>query len=360
MSLLTFFPGPSKVDPNINVFLQEAYDLGILSLQHRSSEFMVLVKKTIDLLKAKLNIPKDYKIVFTGSATECWEILSQAFIEHFSLHVTTGAFGEKWYSYRCQLAPNAAQLRLSAQKIVSINAILKFKNLKPIICLTQNETSNGTQVKNKLIRKIKTRIDPCLIFVDATSYMGGNEIDWRVGDVFFASVQKCFGLPPGLGIMVCSPRAILEAEKLNHKKHYNNLPALIKHIRTYQTPYTPNTLGIFLLKKVLEKRPDITLTNKILKERAKEVNRTLIKNRYKPFIINSSVRSDTVLIFEDDKLFINDLKKKAIKVGIQLGNGYGHLKNTTFRIANFPAYSDKDFEKLINFLMSAKQDSKMI
>jgi phosphoserine aminotransferase len=35
---------------------------------------------------------------------------------------------------------------------------------------------------------------------------------------------------------------------------------------------------------------------------------------------------------------------------MQLGGGYGPLKPTSFRIANFPAITDAEFDKLIAFL----------
>jgi phosphoserine aminotransferase len=35
---------------------------------------------------------------------------------------------------------------------------------------------------------------------------------------------------------------------------------------------------------------------------------------------------------------------------MQLGSGYGPLKPTSFRIANFPAITDEEFDRLIDFL----------
>ena len=63
--------------------------------------------KTITLLKEKLDIPKDYTIFFTSSATECWEILAQSLIVTRSFHIYNGAFGEKWYDYTLRLKPAA-------------------------------------------------------------------------------------------------------------------------------------------------------------------------------------------------------------------------------------------------------------
>jgi phosphoserine aminotransferase len=57
-----------------------------------------------------------------------------------------------------------------------------------------------------------SKIPDALIAVDATSSMAGVELDWQSADIWFASVQKCFGLPAGMAVMVCSPRALQYAE----------------------------------------------------------------------------------------------------------------------------------------------------
>jgi phosphoserine aminotransferase len=47
---------------------------------------------------------------------------------------------------------------------------------------------------------------------------------------------------------------------------------------------------------------------------------------------------------------ISEIKKSAEKEGMQMGGGYGPLKASSFRIANFPAISDSEFQHLISFL----------
>ncbi|MEP0711709.1 MAG: alanine--glyoxylate aminotransferase family protein, partial [Algoriphagus sp.] len=44
------------------------------------------------------------------------------------------------------------------------------------------------------------------------------------------------------------------------------------------------------------------------------------------------------------------VKKDAEKEGMQLGSGYGPHKPTSFRIANFPAITNTEMDKLIGFL----------
>jgi phosphoserine aminotransferase len=41
---------------------------------------------------------------------------------------------------------------------------------------------------------------------------------------------------------------------------------------------------------------------------------------------------------------------EAKEAGMELGGGYGPLKPTSFRIANFPAITDAEMDRLMEFL----------
>src|SRR5688500_12057505 len=105
--MISFYPGPSRVHDEIPQYVQEAYDKGFLSINHRSEEFMKMSEKTIQLLKTKLEIPRDYKIFYTTSATESWEIIAQSLITKSSFHIFNGAFGKKWYEYTRRICSGA-------------------------------------------------------------------------------------------------------------------------------------------------------------------------------------------------------------------------------------------------------------
>ncbi len=70
--MLTFYPGPSKVYPELAIYMQDAMKEGILSQNHRSLAFMNMLSNCMNLFKEKQNIPNDYMVYFTSSATECW------------------------------------------------------------------------------------------------------------------------------------------------------------------------------------------------------------------------------------------------------------------------------------------------
>lgn len=348
--MTSFYPGPSRVHDEIPAYVKDAARLGIMSINHRSEEFVAISKKTITLLKQKLSIPKNYTVFFTSSATECWEIITQSWITDKSHHFYNGAFGQKWYEYTRKIKPGATALPFD-REVELDSSKLKLDGNKGVICITQNETSNGTQVANKAIATIKKNNPDNLIAIDATSSMAGIILDFKSADIWFASVQKCFGLPAGLGIMVCSPTAIAQSKAINNNQYYNSVVFMDAMMEKWQTPFTPNVLSIYLLMRVLEKSKPIKEVHKITIGRFNEWNSFLQKTKnLKHLVKNKSIHSYTVLPIEGDPASIAKIKKSAKLKGFLLGEGYGDLKATTFRIANFPALKNVEITKLKRFL----------
>ncbi|MEJ0056258.1 MAG: aminotransferase class V-fold PLP-dependent enzyme [Bacteroidota bacterium] len=182
--MISFYPGPSRVHDELSEWTKSAHKKGILSMNHRSPEFIALSEKTIMLLRKKLSVPEKYTVLFASSATECWEIIAQSLIKKKSIHVHNGAFGEKWFDYTSKLKPGAQSVSFNIEKELRPKELIFGDG--EIICLTQNETSNGTQVSNKIIAAIKKNNPGHLIAVDATSSMAGIVLDFASADLWFA------------------------------------------------------------------------------------------------------------------------------------------------------------------------------
>jgi phosphoserine aminotransferase len=347
--MISFYPGPSRVYDEIPKYVKEAHKAGILSMNHRSDEFMDLSKKTVNLLKKKLNVPKNYFIFFATSATECWEIIAQSLITKKSTHIFNGAFGQKWFQYTKRIIKDAEPFEFDKNEILNTDKLLFPES--EIICITQNETSNGTQVTNEIIHNIQKNNPISLLAVDATSSMAGIYLNFKNADIWFASVQKCFGLPAGLSIMICSPRAIDKMKSFGENKHYNSLSFMKEMMDIWQTPCTPNVLGIYLLMRVLKDSDTIKAVHKkIIKRKNDWVSFLSSREKFEPLIQNSNVQSSTVICMKGHPREITNVKKKAKKAGVILGEGYGTLKSKTFRIANFPAIKEKEIKELKKIL----------
>ncbi|MEY4538930.1 MAG: hypothetical protein RLZZ306_687 [Bacteroidota bacterium] len=342
---MTFYPGPSKVYPQVANYLQKAFAEGILSVNHRSQEGMEIIRGAVEGLHEKLNIPDDFHIYFISSATEAWEIIAQSLTCEKSLHFYNGAFGEKWANYAEKLIQSVERIPFKLNELPDLQSVSNFKD---VICITQNETSNGTQIKD--LKRFRKGFPESIIAVDATSSLGGIDFDYEDGDVWFASVQKCLGLPAGMAIMICSPRAIERASEINDRKFYNSLLFIHENFQKFQTHYTPNMLSIYLVKKLMQEVENISIIDKRLKLRAKKWYDFFDNKAIKCLVENLNVRSDTVITIEGTEDEIKQIKAITKANGITVGNGYGSWKNTTFRIANFPAIEDFEIEALMKIL----------
>ncbi|MDW8331980.1 MAG: aminotransferase class V-fold PLP-dependent enzyme [Cyclobacteriaceae bacterium] len=345
--MISFYPGPSRIYPKVSRYLTDACREGIVSINHRSDAFMDLYRQTVKLFREKLFLPSDYALYFVSSATECWEIIAQSLTAEKSVHLFNGAFGQKWYDYATHLV-NTRAISFDIQQALQPAVVADAD----VICITQNETSNGTQVKPKIIQKIRQLNPDVLLAVDATSSMGGINLPWHIADIWFASVQKCFGLPAGMGVLICSPAAIRKAESVNNTSHYNSLLFLEEMRQRNQTSYTPNVLTIYLLMRLLKDIRTIDRIEKTIRGRFRKWERFFDeKSPHLNFLIqNKNVRSFTVMAIETQPHLLNEIKIKARDAGFILGEGYGPWKQTTFRIANFPALQRSEIARLMDFL----------
>ena len=330
--------------------MSQAYKSGLLSANHRSPDFEQLYVEVLAVLKKRLNVPEGYSLFFTSSATECWEVIAQSLVQQQSHHIYNGAFGQKWFTYTQRLRPQATWQPYDVQAPLPVDG-LELPAGTEVLCVTQNETSNGTQVSNATLAALRAKHPEVLLAVDATSSMAGVKLRFDLADVWYASVQKCFGLPAGMAVMLCSERAIERAEQIGANSHYNSLPFMVQNMRKYQTTHTPNVLNIYLLYRTQKEARRIRAVDASLKRRAAAFMAACQHlPGLQPLVKNEAVRSDTVLVFEGTPELVAQVIQQAAQAGLVLGKGYGAHKTTTFRVANFPAVTDAEMNRLLQFL----------
>lgn len=348
--MINFYPGPSKIHER---YPEIAYDLlrsGLTSYNHRSTSFEKGYQHSVYTLKQKLNVPKDYEVVFLSSATECWESICQTFNTLDTVFYYNGAFGKKWSEQGNHNLTKPVSIQFDKNDSIGNHFI---PNSTDLVCYIQNETSNGSQVKRDEQQKIRTHFSNSLIAVDATSSLGAEHIDYPSVDIVYASVQKCLGMPAGLAVMILSPQAISTLDQRKKNSYYNDLSNIWENHKKNQTTHTPNILGILGIGKLFETLPNLTtFTNKML-ERVSLFQSVIEDSQVFDFLIkNENLRSNTVfcLTHKTPASVIDE----AYKNGLIIGKGYGEWKNKTIRIANFPAHTDQDFQTLITFIKQCK------
>jgi len=341
--MLNFYPGPSKLNPQVRTITQTAFDSYILEYNHRSPQFELVFARAVQNIRNYLSVPEDYSIQFVSSATECWEIIAQSFTKAESTHLYNGDFGEKWASKTALLKKTVTRIPFTENEVIPLD---KIKADADVICITSCETSNGTKVAEDYIERIKKDNPNSLIAIDATSSLGGFNHDISNSDIWFASVQKCFGLPAGLAILITSSKAKSVAIELNEDEHYNSFVTISKNSKKLQTTHTPNILGIYILSELIFQ--ELSWINEEIQNRIQKLVSGLDPEKFTPLITTPELRSETVLCLQTT-LDIDAIFHEAKEHNILLGKGYGKWKENTIRIANFSNHKRNEFEALADF-----------
>lgn len=353
-----FTPGPSQLYTGVSRFIGEALENDLGSISHRSAKFQEVYGEMVSQLRKLLSLPDNFHVFTLGSASESWERIITNLTEpnDTTYHFTNGSFSKKFYSYSKGLGRNAQQLAAPFGEGFNVDEANIPSDTK-LIAFTQNETSSGVAVPLEDIYKIREQHPDKLIAVDVVSTLPYPNFDYSKIDTLFFSVQKCFGLPAGLGVWIVNDKCVAKAEELavngNLAGPHNDISSLLKMAKKNQTPSTPNTLEIFLLSKVCEAMNEkgVSVVRKETEEKAQLLSDFVASSENFDFAVkNEAHRSKTVIVAETKKTpkQINDYLAPH---QMQIGVGYGDHKVDQVRIANFPATSIEDIKSLIALLV---------
>uniref|UniRef100_UPI004047753B aminotransferase class V-fold PLP-dependent enzyme n=2 Tax=Roseivirga sp. TaxID=1964215 RepID=UPI004047753B len=358
MSRKIFFtPGPSALYFTVEEHLKQALKDQVMEINHRSNQATAYYQHASENLKALMNIPEDYHIFFLSSATEIWERQIHNLVIKKSFHFCNGTFSNRFYDF-------AKSWGYDAQKAEGkFGAIADMSNVEipqdaELISFALNETSTGVTFPVEEIYKIRASHPDAIIAVDGVSAFPAIDIDFSKVDSAYFSVQKCFGLPAGLGVWIVNERCMAKAKAKEAAGHtigsYQALPNLLKDGSKFQTTYTANVLNIFLLMKV---SADMLAKGIDIIRRETGYKAVLLQKMVSDhpglshFVQDEKLRSKTIIVANtqvSSKQWIDELSNK----GFVVGDGYGDYKGKQLRIASFPTHSKELIELLYDTIMA--------
>jgi predicted phosphoserine aminotransferase len=342
-----FVPGP--VDVADEILQAQAVPM----LPHRSKEFEAIYRRTSE--KAQQLFFTQYRVFLTASSgTGLQEAAIRNFVDKKVLSCVNGAFADRWYEVALSNGKDVE--KLSAQWDQPLRPDRVADSVKrggfEALTIVHNETSTGLQNPVKEIAEAVRAVAPeTLILVDAVSSLAGAKIEmdaWGL-DMVLTSSQKCLALPPGLALGAVSDRAMKRAEKIENRGWYFDLVRMEKHRLKDSSPATPAMSLIFALDKQLDRILAEGLENRFarhaamarrLQDWAEEHDLSM----YAP----EGFRSQTVTTLKNERKWdISALNKFLLARGMRIANGYGALKNITFRIAHMGEIQMADIDELL-------------
>jgi aspartate aminotransferase-like enzyme len=268
-----------------------------------------------------------------------------------------GAFSDKWASVARSCGRNVDEIKVDWGKPILPEMIdEKLSSGKyAAVTLMYNETSTG--LMNPLYETsemMKEKHPDVLVFVDAVSAMVAlplhfDQLDW---DVVFASVQKAFAIPPGLAVAAVSNRALEKSKKVPQRGYYFDFQSFAKSTEKNQTPTTPAIPHIMALNYQCEKILAEGMEN--VWKRHKKMGDFVRSWAMKKFALfcDEKYASDTLTTIKNTRGInvaktINAIQEKHNTV---FGNGYGDLKEKTFRIAHMGDITLDELEELLGWI----------
>ncbi|MBE0432729.1 alanine--glyoxylate aminotransferase family protein [candidate division WOR-3 bacterium] len=341
-----FIPGPTEVRQDI-LDAQAKPMIG-----HRMKAFTELYTGLINKLKELLQT-EHFVTVPTASGTALMEGAIRNCVNKDVLCCTYGAFSERWFKIAKACDRDADAIALEWGKVVKPEMIeeqLKKKKYEAL-AVVHNETSTGTRAPIEQIAQVMKRYPDVLLLVDTVSSLMGDKVEIeKLGiDVCLSSSQKCFALPPGLAIGVISERALKKAETVSGKGHYMNFLDIKDYFdKKGQTPTTPAVSLMYALDKQLDKMKAEGMENRYQRHlaMAKYVQEWAKKN----FALypEAGYESVTVSCIKNTKgISVADLNTELGKRGFAISNGYGKIKEETFRIAHMGDLTLDEIKELI-------------
>jgi aspartate aminotransferase-like enzyme len=167
-------------------------------------------------------------------------------------------------------------------------------------------------------------------------------------DVALASVQKCLALPPGLALCVVSPRAMERSRTRTGKGYYFDFVRLKGFFDRNMPMATPSVNHIFALQAQLRRIETEGLAARHARHRAMaDLAREWTAGRF-GFFAAPDCRSDTVTcVLNNRGLDVAAFVKGVARRGYAISNGYGRLKEKTFRIGHMGDHTVEGLRALL-------------
>ncbi|HCU2820938.1 TPA: alanine--glyoxylate aminotransferase family protein [Clostridioides difficile] len=348
MSKKLFIPGPIDVKEEV---LQK---MATPMIGHRGKDASML-QKSISEKMQKLFYTNNTILLSTSSGTGLMEGSIRSCTSKKAAVFSCGSFGDRWYKMAVANNVPADIFKVELGEATTPEMVDKVLSTGEydLITVTHNETSTGIRNPIEEIGEVVKKYEDVIYCVDTVSSAGGIKVEVdKIGiDICITSVQKALGLPPGMSICTFSQKAIDRAKQVPFRGVYLDLLAMYEYLikKNYQYPSTPSLSHMFALDFQLDNILDEGLDNRFNRhEDMANLVRNWVKKHFQIFT-NENHLSNTLTVIENTQgISVSNLNSKLQERGFQIANGYGDLKEKTFRISHMGDYTVEDVQELLD------------
>lgn len=344
-----FIPGPSEVRPEI-LQAQTAPMIG-----HRSGDCDALIASVeAKLQQVFMTANRVYILASSGSGLQEAAIRNSVRAGQRVACFVNGAFSLRWHEVAAGCGKEAVRFDLPWGQPVrpaDVDAALAG-GAWDAVAVVHNETSTGVASPvGEIAALLRAKYPDTLLLVDAVSSLAGDWIPtdaWGL-DICLTSSQKALALPPGLAFAAVSDRVLARAREVSGRGWYFDFLVLEKYLVKNTTPATP---AISLLRAADRQLDHILaegLPARVARHRRlAEMTQQWALDHGFGLLAAADYRSLTVTCVENSRgIDFAALNQHLKQRGMVISNGYGDLKDKTFRIAHMGDVTDEEMAELL-------------
>lgn len=329
-----YIPGPVDVRPEVLAAMATPM------IGHRTKDASDLQRGVSEGMQ-KVFQTKEQILLSTSSGSGIMEGAIRSFTSKGVAVFSVGAFGKRWYEMAVANGVKADLFEVPQGQPTlpeAVEAALATGKYDTFT-VTHNETSSGVMSPVKQIAEVRRRYPDVLWLMDAVSSMGGTSVpvDELGVDCCITSTQKALSLPPGMAICSVTKRAIDRARNVKERGFYFDMVQLYDFIfkKDHQYPSTPSLSHMYGLKKQLELIFEVGLETFWARHEANMKRTRAWGAKHFELLVDDAYASRTVTVIRNTRdISIGELNKALGERGFQIANGYGELKDKTFRISH--------------------------
>ncbi len=335
---LLLLPGPVAIHPRVYA----AMNVPIYG--HRTDHFRKIYAECVEMIKPVFGTDSADVYLLTGSGSLGLEagIINFVSPNDSVISMSAGKFGER----------SAKIARVFAKEVVEVKSPYGDPSLPEqlekafeetsasLVTVTHNETS--TAVLNPLEEIVKVaHKHGALVMADMITSAGGDWVkmdEWGV-DIAVSGSQKCFGLPPGLGFVLASQKAVNHMLSIDQRvpSFYADLIMFKNAVeKGAGTPFTPAISLFYGLHESLKIIEEEGLENRIERHHQMgEIVREAMKAMNLELFAKKGYYSNTVTAVKIPQgISWGDLNKTIQKLGLIVAGGQGSMKGKIFRVGH--------------------------
>lgn len=319
----------------------------------RTSEFSDVMFENEKLIKKFAKASDDSKVVFltsSGSGAMETAIMNTLTPNDKALVVNGGSFGHRFVELLELHHVPYTEIKLEHGKALKAEHLAPYEGQGyTAFLVNKHETSTGVHYDMNLISDFCKR-NQLFLIVDCISTFLADPFDMKElgADIMITGSQKALGCPPGISVMVLSPKAINRVNNTKCVCQYFDLKIALKNMERGQTPWTP---AVGILRQINARLKEIDANGGVEGEIARiGALATYFRDKIKglPFEIVSESLSNAVTPLHPTTASAYDIFLKIKdEYGMWVCPNGGDMKDIVFRVGHIGALTTDDYDKLI-------------